>query len=329
MSLHLPLARYRFRILIEESIKLPDYAGSALRGAFGRALKDLSCVTKAKSCEGCILLESCNYPRLFEAHQTQHLLQAGQDEYQNKNKMPVPYIIEPDLNKHRVFSAGQILEFNMVLIGEDCLAKLGLIIMAWKRVFSRGLRQQMGKGYLQTVAIARDNNVYEEVYNSEFSLLTPHQATLTLPNFDASADYHLWLKTPLRIESKKSPIGEREMNAHFFLSSLYRRINTLNYYYFKNPLLTKLCEQKIDFSSIHDEKNIFWRDWTRYSSRQQQEMILGGLQGHYLLKALPSSVQLMIYLGQWLHLGKETAFGLGYYVISQEPWLSKSQLLAK
>lgn len=34
-----PLARYKFVFKVERPIELPDYAGSAFRGAFGRALR--------------------------------------------------------------------------------------------------------------------------------------------------------------------------------------------------------------------------------------------------------------------------------------------------
>lgn len=37
-----PVARYRFEFKVRQTIRLPDYAGSMLRGAFGHALRQLS-----------------------------------------------------------------------------------------------------------------------------------------------------------------------------------------------------------------------------------------------------------------------------------------------
>ena len=60
-----PLARYRFEWRATRSMRLPDYAGSMLRGAFGHALRKLACMTKQKECDGCSLIASCPYPAVF------------------------------------------------------------------------------------------------------------------------------------------------------------------------------------------------------------------------------------------------------------------------
>ncbi|MDV7399370.1 CRISPR system precrRNA processing endoribonuclease RAMP protein Cas6, partial [Arthrospira platensis SPKY1] len=54
-------------------------------------------------------------------------------------------------------------------------------------------------------------------------------------------------------------------------------------------------------------------DWERYSSRQKQKMKLGGLVGRWQLLQVPAPLLPFVHLGQWLHVGKEGAFGLGKY----------------
>ena len=49
-------------------------------------------------------------------------------------------------------------------------------------------------------------------------------------------------------------------------------------------------------------------------------MDLGGLKGHWLLKQVPPQLQPFIHLGEWLHVGKETMFGLGGYKIDDTAW---------
>ena len=51
----LPIVRYQFTLTVTEPIKLPEYAGSTLRGAFGRALRKIACMTKQAECKGCPL----------------------------------------------------------------------------------------------------------------------------------------------------------------------------------------------------------------------------------------------------------------------------------
>lgn len=70
---------------------------------------------------------------------------------------------------------------------------------------------------------------------------------------------------------------------------------------------------------VEDDRRLVWQDWERYTSRQNQEMNLGGVVGRWYLKQVPAELLPFIYLGQWLHLGKETAFGLGKYQWTSEP----------
>ncbi len=57
-----------------------------------------------------------------------------------------------------------------------------------------------------------------------------------------------------------------------------------------------------------------WHEWTRYSSRQHTLMELGGLLGTFELSG-PDLAPLwpLLWLGQWVHAGKGTTFGLGAY----------------
>ncbi|MEF8709297.1 MAG: hypothetical protein V5B38_10650 [Candidatus Accumulibacter propinquus] len=68
-----PVARYRFEFQVRQPIRLPDYAGSMLRGAFGHALRQLACMTRQKECAGCPLIASCPYPAIFAPPAADHV----------------------------------------------------------------------------------------------------------------------------------------------------------------------------------------------------------------------------------------------------------------
>lgn len=71
----LPLARYRFKFRAIDTVRLPDYAGSAWRGVFGRSLKKIVCVTREPRCEPCLLYRNCIYPYIFETPRALKLFQ--------------------------------------------------------------------------------------------------------------------------------------------------------------------------------------------------------------------------------------------------------------
>jgi hypothetical protein len=61
-----------------------------------------------------------------------------------------------------------------------------------------------------------------------------------------------------------------------------------------------------------------WWDWERYSARQQTTMNFGGLIGGFELSGPPATLEKFVPLlkmGEWLHVGKGTTFGLGKYQV--------------
>jgi hypothetical protein len=62
---------------------------------------------------------------------------------------------------------------------------------------------------------------------------------------------------------------------------------------------------------LSHERRIRWRAWARYSARQQREMPLGGLVGSWKLDGNLDSLLPWLWLAQYLHVGKNTTFGLG------------------
>lgn len=62
----LMLVRYEVHVRALRDAVLPPFLGSALRGAWGHALKAVACSMPHGDCGRCLLVERCLYPRLFE-----------------------------------------------------------------------------------------------------------------------------------------------------------------------------------------------------------------------------------------------------------------------
>jgi hypothetical protein len=76
------------------------------------------------------------------------------------------------------------------------------------------------------------------------------------------------------------------------------------------PTLIALADRMTD-----DRSNLRWWDWVRYSSRQKQEMTLGGVVGKWHLQGELEELLPWLHLGQWLHLGKNATMGMGGYTL--------------
>ncbi|MFN3595527.1 MAG: CRISPR system precrRNA processing endoribonuclease RAMP protein Cas6, partial [Thiobacillaceae bacterium] len=91
------------------------------------------------------------------------------------------------------------------------------------------------------------------------------------------------------------------------------RIALLHEFHGAGRLDLDFTQLKQQAAAIDSHKRLRWQDWTRYSSRQQKKMDLGGVVGEWRLVGDLSPFAPFLHLGQWLHVGKEATFGLGGY----------------
>ena len=107
------LVIYRLRLVVELGANrqtLPAYLGSTVRGVFAASFRHVVCVTQAPVCDGCLLLNRCPYPYIFETPPPLHLPASLQKRFR---QAPRPYILEVP----RVYAGVPTLELGLVLVG--------------------------------------------------------------------------------------------------------------------------------------------------------------------------------------------------------------------
>lgn len=103
---------------------------------------------------------------------------------------------------------------------------------------------------------------------------------------------------------------------HVLIRALLRRVSNLTYFHCGAELdvdfrdLIAAAEQIETVSS-----EVRWYDWERYSARQDTRMKLGGFVGRVTYRGDLQAFLPLLRLGEIVHLGKGTSFGLGKYVI--------------
>jgi hypothetical protein len=135
-----------------------------------------------------------------------------------------------------------------------------------------------------------------------------------LPPFAFGEAVRLRFATPLRLQ-KQSNIQGRAMSARDLLMALARRYWLLAEFHQGAIPSIDFKQLGAQAEAVGLQSQLQWRDWRRYSSRQQQEMVLGGVVGSVDLRGELGPFAGLLAAGQWLHLGKNTAFGLGQYVL--------------
>ena len=300
----LPIARYQFTFQVTNAIQLPEYAGSTLRGAFGRALRKIACMTKQTDCKSCPLYRTCPYTNIFEtpaptAHQIQKFSQ-----------VPNGYIIEPPEWGEKTYLPNEVFQFSIVLFGK-LIERLPLIAFAFKLAIEYNVGH--AKANLLKITVFDENTgQYQPILVN--GNIIEHSKTVTLPTKLPDTAI-ISIVTPLRLQDNGKPLREHQINVERFFISLAKRFSLLSDFHFI-PANLDFESLKQQILLIQDSKALKWQDWTRYSSRQDQRMKFGGVIGTWQFNHLSFELAQLLYIGQWLHCGKNATFGLGKYRIT-------------
>ena len=310
-----PLARLRFHLLAQDSIRLPDYPGSAWRGLLGHGLRRTACVTRQPSCNGCLLAQQCVYSTLFETPAPAVAAARGY------TALPHPFVLAIDPTAPRQLAPDTPFSLTVHLFG-PAIAQAPYLIHAMGIAGQRGFGRE--GGCFTLTSVEREGRLgchdWSLVYASDSGLYqTGETATPCTPPAPAPDEARLRLLTPLRIKRDGHFVGARDLTALDIVHSLYRRLHSLATSYGGDPrrFEPRAIPRDPEALRLHADW-LRWHEWTRYSSRQDTLMQFGGLIGEIRLTgpALPD-LWPALWFGQWAQVGKGTAFGLGGYRIAE------------
>lgn len=309
----LSAARYRAALRAVTPMRLPEYAGSAWRGVFGRALKQTVCVTREPHCPACQLYRSCVYPYVFDTPPP-----TDTNKLRKYPAAPHPYVLEPWPNCRDV-AEGDALGVDLVLIGRG-RARLPYLIEALRRAGETGIGTGAGTGAGRYAleAVAEETPAgWARIYAAGGRLETIETGETAAPPLSAQA-LRIELLTPLRLSVNNHLVNADRLRFRDFFAHLLRRVSLLSYFHTDTPLETDFralvqAAAAIDWQAA----DLRWRDWTRYSSRQDALLQMGGLIGTLELAAdRLAPFWPYLWLGQWTHLGKGAVMGLGRYQLA-------------
>jgi hypothetical protein len=248
--------------------------------------------------------------------------------------MPNAYIIEPPLPpqglyaarhasddaRHNDLRAGDLLEFHMVLVGH-ALGQLALVLFAWQKALSQGLTKQRSPADLIQVDWLDGHDNPHTIWTAQSPRVLSHSAELTVPDMPPTSEdqtgWVLELSTPMRLQQQGQPLRPTRLGSHSLLTNLVRRVAlVMELHAAQTQWQDKVAHTLHHTRHISDTRHLHWYDWKRYSSRQQQEMTLGGVVGQWHLQGPTPSMQALwpwLWLGQWLHVGKNVTMGMGAY----------------
>jgi len=227
---------------------------------------------------------------------------------------PHPFVIEPPQSSQTHYPGGSYLKYNLLLFGEynsklpyfiyafDCMGKIGI---------GKRINGKRGKFTLKKVKYG-DQLIYEK---NERKVTMPDAlqslSFIDLNNISGEEKrLKLELHTPLRVKFRNQL--QTELPFHILVRAMLRRISSLFFYYGNG-------EPSFDYKSLIREanqiqivdSNLKWFDWRRYSNRQEQAMLMGGITGSIVYEGNFAKYLPLIEVCSKIHLGKQSTFGLG------------------
>jgi hypothetical protein len=304
------LSRYRVRLRALADLDLPPYLGSTLRGAFGHVFRRVACL--APQGGPCPAREACPYHLIFEPAPPSDAVALS-----SLDDIPRPFVIAPPPAAQTRYPAGSDLAFDLTLIGRarGFLAHF-IVTLREMRALGRG-RHPVVLRRVDAVAPGRDRSIL--VYSDEDNLVRSNDASLSLDDCESLQPPAGPLTVRFLTYTRLKHDGQwaRRPEFHIVFRRLIGRLSSLAVFHCGVRL-------DLDFAGLIDaakavkliEDRTHWEDWTRYSSRQDRRMTLGGLVGEAVYEGPLADLWPFIVFGQWTHVGKNATFGLGRYEVA-------------
>lgn len=297
-----------------------EHPGAMIRDWFGSALKHSVCPFPQHECrDACQLPGGCAYSRLFQP--TRAVVGASG---RTGADIPRPFIIEPPLDEKSHYASGEMLAFNLVLVGM-ALSLFPFAVAALRDTARLGLMNvadEMAPWRLDRIvqishATSPDGMVLFSAATP--SLLEPlaakspaalHVESMRLPTDQLTLD----LLTPLRLIVDEQFV--QEIDTGILCRALLRRIRLLSLTWCGAPLDHDYRHQIDEWCGrIQCQgRGLVWEEWRRHSARRDKNLRIGGLRGEITMSGDLTELRLCLKLGEYLHLGKDTVLGMGRYV---------------
>ncbi|MEW5892434.1 MAG: CRISPR system precrRNA processing endoribonuclease RAMP protein Cas6 [Pseudomonadota bacterium] len=291
----LPMLRLHFGLRAAEPLRLAGYAGSTWHGALGHALLAL-------------------------APASAELLYGSE----SVGDVPRPMVLLPYASGPE-HAPGAGLGFSLTLFG-PAVEHAAVVALAVEHLAERGLGTRHARLRLMQASVElADGTLQPWLGPAGVAAAVPAPVTAA----EVAALWSGWparravlaFDTRLRLKHA-SGLLRSAPPARVLLQRLLERVSALCLHYGAGlPLPEDLVRAVLAVaeSVAVEGQGLRWQEWERLSGRTGMRMPFGGLVGRLAMRGNLAPLLPWLGLGEWLHLGSKSSFGLGHYTLLAAP----------
>lgn len=302
---------------------LPRFLGTTLRGCFGYAFKRVACASPPGPCRPCARPAVCPYSYVFETPILDSIPHLRAD------FAPHPFVLAPDDGEApwadgqdgaRRVHPGDPVDVELTLFGK-AVRYLPSFVATFEEMARAGLGPQRIRFRLTGMHALDLDGRAVPIFEAARARLVGAPPIVT--SVDVAARLPARLSGPASLEFQ-SPVKLRvdgrdvdRPDAPTLVRSILRRLSALTRVH---------CDREpaVDFASLVEEAK---RVRTRHApvpfiparrrcGRSEETLIMGGFLGRIHLDGPLETVLPWLVLGQYVHVGKWTSFGMGRYRVT-------------
>ncbi|MGE0826743.1 MAG: CRISPR system precrRNA processing endoribonuclease RAMP protein Cas6 [Candidatus Binatia bacterium] len=311
-------AQYRLSLIPQEPLTLPTHSkGNTIRGGFGTVFRRLVCVDLRLDCAVCELRYTCPYTQVFNP-----FIPPEAERLRKNQNIPRPFVIKPPLETKTQYRPGEILRFDFVVIGE-AMNYLPYFVVAFRELADVGFGLNRARCVLATITTVDLHGGERILYNGAEGVVHPPQEHLTwqmlTPQVATLAERQeltIRFLTPTTLKAEGEVVMVPQF--HQLIKRVRDRINALATFFCGGALdldFRALGQQAeaVKEVAVHSQ----WIERTRRTRKgfaQDQSGFVGSVtyRGDFT-PFLP-----LLLLGEYIHAGKNAAFGNGWYRIERQ-----------
>jgi len=310
----LPYLTLECRLAFEGDGTLSGFFENTLRGMFGLSLREIACVTRAPTCDGCTLAASCVYAQTLTPHAPDGTMLTG------VGSAPPPYLFfcgRDDWNSSPWHARpGVETPVYLRLFGQS-LVQLPYYVHAILRMQERGLgRDRVAFAVRGIVSVPGGEILYTPEDPDRMHLPSAFSGLEVDPDAllaeGAPRDAVITCISPLRLQKDGRIL--RRPTAEVFFHALLRRIAVLFECYGPSALSWDYRAIQHRLSGVVMEPiDVRASSSKRFSGRQKRIVELKAPLGRFVFRGLPPGGLKLLEYGQVVSVGKSTTFGFGRY----------------